>query len=164
VSKRTAAFAAALALIIGGVVDFAWPAPGHPTAWTDIRIWVGFAVVVIGVTIALVLDGFWELEPPISGPNKERGVTATMESYTETNQRESDNLMNIVAVVYGVAITIALTMSGDAILDPVSAAELIPSVALLAAVLLTAFSFYSYVLAIGQGSGVFRSYPVLCGM
>ena len=72
-----------------------------------------------------------------------------LESSTEYNQRESDNLMNIVAVVYGVAMTIALSMRPDAILHPVSAAELIPSLGLLAAVLLTAFSFYSYVLAIG---------------
>ena len=57
VSKRTTAFAMALALVIGGSIGFAWPAPGHPTAWTDIRAWVGFAVVVIGVAIALVLDG-----------------------------------------------------------------------------------------------------------
>jgi hypothetical protein len=73
----------------------------------------------------------------------------TLESNTENNQRKSDNLMNIVAVVYGVAITIAFSMSPDAILHPTSAAEIIPSVALLAAVLLTAFSFYSYALAIG---------------
>jgi hypothetical protein len=73
----------------------------------------------------------------------------TMESNGEYNQRRSDNLMNIVAVVYGVAITIALSMNPDALLHPVSAAELFPSLGLLAAVLLTAFSFYSYVLAIG---------------
>jgi len=72
-----------------------------------------------------------------------------MESYTEDNQRESDNLMNIVAVVYGVAITIALSTHPDTLLHPVSASELIPSLALLAAVLLAAFSFFSYVLAIG---------------
>lgn len=68
---------------------------------------------------------------------------------TEENQRQSDNLMNIVAVVYGVAITIALSTSPDILLHPGSAAELIRSVALLAAVLLAAFSFYSYVLSIG---------------
>lgn len=72
-----------------------------------------------------------------------------MASDGERNQRESDNLMNIVAVVYGVAITIALTSSPDAILHPASAGEIIPAVTLLSAVLLTAFSFYSYVLAIG---------------
>lgn len=72
-----------------------------------------------------------------------------METKPERNQRESDNLMNIVAVVYGVAITIALSVRPDAILHPASAEELIPSVALLSAVLLAAFSFYSYVLAIG---------------
>jgi hypothetical protein len=72
-----------------------------------------------------------------------------MEPYAERNQRESDNLMNIVAVVYGVAITIALSMRSDVILHPASAEELIPGMALLSAVLLTAFSFYSYVLAIG---------------
>ena len=57
VSKRTTAFAVALALVIGGAIGFAWPAPGHPTTWTDIRTWVGFAFAVIGVTIALILDG-----------------------------------------------------------------------------------------------------------
>jgi hypothetical protein len=56
-SKRTAVFAVAPALVIGGVIGFAWPAPGHPTTWTDIRTWVCFAVATIGVTIAIILDG-----------------------------------------------------------------------------------------------------------
>jgi hypothetical protein len=57
VSKRTTAFPAALALVIGGAVGFGWPVPGHPTAWTDIRTWVSFVAAVIGVTFALIVDG-----------------------------------------------------------------------------------------------------------
>jgi len=49
-----AALAVVLALVIGGAIGFAWHAPGRSTTWTDIRTWVGFAVVVIGVVIALV--------------------------------------------------------------------------------------------------------------
>jgi len=54
VSKRTIALAVALALVIGGAAGFAWHAPGSSGTWADIRGWVGFAVVVIGVVIALV--------------------------------------------------------------------------------------------------------------
>lgn len=53
VSKRTTAVAVALALVIGGAIGFAWHAPGHSTTWADIRTWVGFAIVIIGATIAL---------------------------------------------------------------------------------------------------------------
>ncbi len=73
----------------------------------------------------------------------------TMAAGSEYNQRESDNLMNIVAVVYGVALTTALTRRPDVLLRPLSAPYLIPSLALLAAALLTALSFLSYVLSIG---------------
>ena len=45
---------AVLALVIGGAIGFAWHAPGKPGTWDDIRTWVGFAVVVIGIVIALV--------------------------------------------------------------------------------------------------------------
>jgi TRAP-type C4-dicarboxylate transport system permease small subunit len=45
---------AVLALVIGGVIGFAWHALGKPGTWDDIRTWVGFAVVVIGIVIALV--------------------------------------------------------------------------------------------------------------
>jgi integrase len=54
VSKRTAVLAVALALVIGGAIGFAWHAPGRSSTWADIRTWVGFAVVIIGVVIALV--------------------------------------------------------------------------------------------------------------
>jgi hypothetical protein len=56
-SKRAAAFILAPALVIGGVIGFAWPAPGHPTTWTDTRTWLCFAAATIGVTIAIILDG-----------------------------------------------------------------------------------------------------------
>jgi hypothetical protein len=65
------------------------------------------------------------------------------------NQRESDNLMNIVAVSYGVALTAALGNRPDLLLHPVSTPHLILSLALLAAGLLTAFTFYTYVLSVG---------------
>lgn len=53
-SKRTTALAVVLALVIGGAIGFAGYAPGRSSTWTDIRAWVGFAVIVIGVVIALV--------------------------------------------------------------------------------------------------------------
>jgi Glycosyl transferase family group 2 len=65
------------------------------------------------------------------------------------NDRESSNLMNIVAVIYGVALTAAISGRPSLILRPVSAPNLIPSLALLAAGLLTAVSFYGYVLSVG---------------
>jgi hypothetical protein len=80
-----------------------------------------------------------EVSPP------EAGVAAT----NDYNQRESDNLMNIVAVVYGVALTTALSRHPNLLLRPLSAQNTVASVALLAAGLLTALSFFSYVLAIG---------------
>jgi len=57
VGKRTTVSAVALALVIGGTIGYAWPAPGHPTAWTDIRTWVCLGVAIVGADIALVLDG-----------------------------------------------------------------------------------------------------------
>jgi hypothetical protein len=57
--------------------------------------------------------------------------------------------MNIVAVIYGVALTAALSSRPDLLLHPVSTSHLIPSLALLSAGLLTAFTFYTYVLSVG---------------
>jgi hypothetical protein len=74
-------------------------------------------------------------------------VTETSE--TENNQRQSDNIMNIVAVVYGVALTASLIQRPRILLNPVSAPDLVPGLALLTAGLLAAYSFYSYVLSIG---------------
>jgi hypothetical protein len=65
------------------------------------------------------------------------------------NDRESVNLMNIVAVIYGVALTAAISGRPSLILHPASAPNLIPSLALLTAGILTAFSFYGYVLSVG---------------
>ena len=73
----------------------------------------------------------------------------TTESVNEYNQRESANLMNIVAVVYGVALTTALSLRPGVLLHPLSMSNTIASLALLAAGLLTALSFFSYVLVIG---------------
>jgi len=73
----------------------------------------------------------------------------TTESVNEYNQRESANLMNIVAVVYGVALTTALSLRPDVLLHPLSQSNTIASLALLSAGLLTALSFFSYVLVIG---------------
>ncbi len=56
VSKRATALPAALALVIGGAVGIGWPVPGHPTEWTDIRIWVSFAVGVISATSAVIVE------------------------------------------------------------------------------------------------------------
>jgi hypothetical protein len=37
---------------IGGLIGWAWHAPGSTTTWADIRTWVGFVVVVLGVPFA----------------------------------------------------------------------------------------------------------------
>lgn len=52
-SKRTSFLLAAFCLVLGGAAGFAWHAPGRPSTWVSARTWVGFAVVVIGVAIAL---------------------------------------------------------------------------------------------------------------
>ena len=65
------------------------------------------------------------------------------------NKHESDNLMNIVAVIYGVALTAALINRPNLLLRPVTVPHQIPSFALLVAGLLTALTFYGYVLSIG---------------
>lgn len=65
------------------------------------------------------------------------------------NDRESGNLMNVVAVIYGAALTLAISNRPTLILHPASAPNLIPSLALLAAGILTAVSFYGYVLWVG---------------
>jgi hypothetical protein len=70
---------------------------------------------------------------------------------SDYSQRQSDNLMNIVAVVYGVALTTALTSHQEVLLHPLSATNILPFMALSAAGILTAFSFYIYVLSIGGG-------------
>lgn len=71
------------------------------------------------------------------------------QEWTDYNQRESGNLMNIVAVIYGVALTAALSSRPSLLLHPVTAPHFIPSLALLVAALLTAFAFFSYVISVG---------------
>lgn len=73
----------------------------------------------------------------------------TEESATENNQRQSGNIMNIVAVVYGVALTASLIQRPTILLHPVSAPNIVPGLALLTAGLLASYSFFSYVLSIG---------------
>lgn len=70
----------------------------------------------------------------------------------EYSQRESGNLMNIVAVVYGVALTAALTSHQEVLIHPLSTINILPFMALSAAGMLTAYSFYTYVLSIGGDS------------
>src|ERR1700753_4131625 len=57
--------------------------------------------------------------------------------------------MNIVAVVYGISLTAALGSHQEVLLHPLSAANLLPSIALAAAGILASYSFYIYVLSIG---------------
>jgi hypothetical protein len=77
------------------------------------------------------------------------GLSNYDQAWKTYNDRESGNLMNVVAVIYGVALTAAISSRPSLILRPVSAPNLIPSLALLAAGILTAFSFYGYVLWVG---------------
>lgn len=77
------------------------------------------------------------------------GLSNYDQAWKTYNDRESGNLMNVVAVIYGVALTVAISSRPSLILRPVSAPNLIPSLALLAAGILTAISFYGYVLWVG---------------
>lgn len=67
----------------------------------------------------------------------------------KNNERQSGNIMNIVAVVYGVALTASLIQRPRILLHPVSAPNIVPGLALLTAGLLASYSFFSYVLSIG---------------
>jgi hypothetical protein len=73
----------------------------------------------------------------------------TEQSEAQNNERQSGNIMNIVAVVYGVALTVSLIQRPRILLHPVSAPNLVPALALLTAGLLASYSFFSYVLSIG---------------
>jgi hypothetical protein len=54
-SKRTAIVLAVLAgMVLGGAIGFIWRAPGRASTWADIRTWVTFAVVLVGVPTALI--------------------------------------------------------------------------------------------------------------
>jgi hypothetical protein len=54
-SKRTATVLAALAgVVLGGAVGFISRAPGRASTWADVRTWVTFAVVLVGVPTALI--------------------------------------------------------------------------------------------------------------
>jgi hypothetical protein len=77
------------------------------------------------------------------------GLSNYKQAWRTYNDRESSNLMNIVVVIYGVALTAAISGRPNLILRPVSAPIIIPSLALLAAGILTAVSFYNYVLWVG---------------
>ena len=77
------------------------------------------------------------------------GLSNYGQDWKTYNDRESGNLMNVVAVIYGAALTLAISNRPTLILRPVSAPNLIPSLALLAAGILTAVSFYGYVLWVG---------------
>jgi hypothetical protein len=80
---------------------------------------------------------------------RDAGLSNYGQAWKTYNDRESGNLMNVVAVIYGVALTAAISSRPSLILRPVSAPNLIPSLALLAAGILTAISFYGYVLWVG---------------
>jgi hypothetical protein len=54
VSKRISWLSIAAALVIGGVIGFVWHAPGRPSTWGDIRTWLTFAAVAIGVPAAII--------------------------------------------------------------------------------------------------------------
>jgi hypothetical protein len=54
VSKRTlAGLALVAAAVLGGVIGYAWHAPGHTGTWDNIRNWLTAAAVIIGVPVAL---------------------------------------------------------------------------------------------------------------
>jgi hypothetical protein len=68
-------------------------------------------------------------------------------------RHESEKLMNVVIVIYGAALTVALTKRPRLLLHPAIAPNRIPSLALVAAGLLTVSAFYGYVLFVGGKKG-----------
>ncbi len=38
--------------VIGGLIGFAWHAPGGPKTWNDVRSWATFVVLVLGFSVA----------------------------------------------------------------------------------------------------------------
>jgi hypothetical protein len=38
--------------VLGGLIGFAWHAPGRPSTWEDVRNWVTFGVLVLGFSVA----------------------------------------------------------------------------------------------------------------
>lgn len=109
VSKRTTAFAVALALVAGGAVGYVWPAPGHSTTWTDIRPWVGFAVMVIGVDIALVRDGqLRELAGRQDTPPAHPPGNGVAPRWLQDLWHDHRLMMLAVAAVLGLAVSLAL--------------------------------------------------------
>jgi hypothetical protein len=57
VNKQAALVVAAvagLALAAGAAIGFIWHAPGDASTWADVRAWVTFAVVLVGVPTALI--------------------------------------------------------------------------------------------------------------
>ena len=123
------------------------PTSAAMTSGTDIQITAtsppGTGTVDITVTTpagtstASPVDHFTYAAPVTEAPDE------------ENNQRQSGNIMNIVAVVYGVALTASLIQRPRILLNPVSAPNIAPGLALLTAGLLASYSFFSYVLAIG---------------
>jgi hypothetical protein len=45
---------AALALVAGAAIGFLWHAPGHSSAWDEVRNWLTFAVIFVGLGAALL--------------------------------------------------------------------------------------------------------------
>jgi hypothetical protein len=58
----------------------------------------------------------------------------------------SQGLVSIVAVVYGLGLVNGLTMHPDVVLNPQRASYIVPALALFAALLLTSYSFFGFVL------------------
>jgi hypothetical protein len=78
-------------------------------------------------------------------------------------QRKSDALTRIVAVVYGVAITQALTRNPDIILHPRTPANQQAAIALAAAIILGSYGFFSYTLAVDGAFSYNISWPISTG-
>lgn len=76
---------------------------------------------------------------------------------TQASVKISDGLAGITVVVYGVAITQALTTNGDVLLHPFTTANHVAAVGLVAAVILSIYGFFSYILAI-QGPYSYNIY------
>ena len=75
---------------------------------------------------------------------------------TPDERRQSQALVGIVSVIYGVAIAISLTAIPAVLLHPWSDHHLMTTLAVAAAVVLSIYGFFSYVLAVGRDEYSYR--------
>ncbi len=79
-------------------------------------------------------------------------------SAKETELEQSRDLVRIVSVVYGVALTQAVVLNRQVVLHPVASTHSATALAIFAAVWFATYGYFSYVLALGSRTYSYRIY------